>query len=550
MLLHACVSLVLSCASICSKDNSFIVWFAVCLCVWLVRIFETDRCIPEWPDHLLTRSICWATLCLVRCVIVEKIVGGLSHVFMRLLKLFDSLTGGILLPGDDEPFMFCAVFAGVLADLVGHQSLTAWKGPNALRACVCCSNLNTKRSRAISGSEVSLLDHDERLFLEATDEEVFLIIDNIALLVEQGIGATQLSALETEVGFNHEPRGILADKAMRIKYNPTKHQLADWMHTFCQDGVASSEIAALLSCLSNRHEPPITNAMVQTFLEQCTLPKDEGKVEGKWVEPKRLRGGSLTAFSSMIVTLVPCIALLLRVYNVAEQLPEEVECFLMLDSIFGILTSGPRRSMQFLDRLQQLVIEHHRLFAKLYPRFVKPKLHHTHHIVSSMRHLGFLLACFVTERKHKMVNRFALHTFRNFEHTTLLDVLHQQCEYLSSGHDVFASELLLNPKTIDGYNGLTTSKAAVCHVGQVHSKDVVCTRGGVVAQVESCWKNEGGPVYVRAALLPCVEDDCTTRYVPSENMVLVGASEIVGVCVWCYIRPNIIKVRIPPTVVL
>ena len=195
MLRHACVSLVLSCASICSKDNSFIVWFAVCLCVWLVRIFETDRCIPEWPDHLLTRSICWATLCLVRCVIVEKIVGGLSHVVMRLLKLFDSLTGGILLPGDDEPFMFCAVFAGVLADLVGHQSLTACKGPNALRACVCCSNLNTKRSRAISGSEVSLLDHDERLFLEATDEEVFLIIDNMALLVEQGIGATQLSAL-------------------------------------------------------------------------------------------------------------------------------------------------------------------------------------------------------------------------------------------------------------------------------------------------------------------------------------------------------------------
>ena len=68
--------------------------------------------------------------------------------------------------------------------------------------------------------------------------------------------------------------------------------------------MVSSEIAALLSCLSSRNEPPITNAMVQAVFEQCTSRKDEGDVEGKRVEPKRHRGDSLTAFSLMLSKVI------------------------------------------------------------------------------------------------------------------------------------------------------------------------------------------------------------------------------------------------------
>ena len=56
-------------------------------------------CVAEWPDHILQRSMCWATLCLVRSSIVDTIPGGLSLIFSKLLQVFDVLSSGILLPG-------------------------------------------------------------------------------------------------------------------------------------------------------------------------------------------------------------------------------------------------------------------------------------------------------------------------------------------------------------------------------------------------------------------------------------------------------------------
>ena len=496
--------------------------------------------------------MCWATLCLVRCVLVEKIVGGLSYVFTKLLQLFDVFAGGILLPGDDEPFMFNAVLGGVLADLVGHQALTAWKGPNAIRACTRCANLNTRRAGK-SDTEVDLTDHDDRLFLAATDEEIYLLIDNLQTLVESGaLGSTAQDKLETELGFNHEPHGILLDRAMRGTYSPTQHPLTDWMHTFCQDGVASVEMALLLKRLASHHQPPVTNPMVQTFINECTGPLGFAKVEGIWVESKRLKGKALKAFSSMVIGLVPCLALLLTVYDVASQLPEEVECFMLLADIFGILTLGPRESMRYIGRLRDLVIAHHRLFVKLYPDQVRPKLHHAHHVVSSMKQLGYLLACFVTERKHKLVNQVAVHTFRNFEHTTLVDVLHQQCSHLASGHDLFQHELLVAPKHVHNHEGLATSAHVVCHVGEVHNKDIMCTKSGVIAKAESFWRLSDGPVHVRGQSLAREGADFALRNTRVTTPVCFEVADILSICTWCFTDTDrgIIKVRLPPSLLL
>ncbi len=511
------------------------------------------RCVPEWPDHILQRSMCWATLCLVRCAIVDKIPGGLSFVFTQLLLTFDVLVGGILLPGATGPFMFCAKFAGMLADLIGHQSLTAWKGPNAVRPCTCCANLSARKAGPGSDLEVSLAEHDERRFVQSTNEEIFLMLDNLAAVVADGRSSqTKINKLQTELGFNHEPLGILMNMAMRHTYRPAEHQLTDWMHVFCQDGVGNTAVALILDRLS-KARPAITNAMAQTFLDQCVIPIEHGKIKGEWIEPKRLKNNSLTAFASMLLSIVPCIALMLQMYDIAKQLPEEVECFLMLDQIFGILTLGPRRSMEYIDRLRTLIVGHHRLFARLYPDRIKPKLHHSHHIVSSMLQLGFLLACFVTERKHRLAKQFALNTWRHFEHTTLLDCLHQQCEYLATGHDLFAAEFLVHPNAVRNHAELETSTVAVCHVGTLHASDVICTKDGVVGRVESFWRHSGGPVFARVLSFACVDGDCTVRDMRQTTDVIVEVSAILGACVWCLCRPqcaHVMKVRLPPTLLL
>ena len=61
--------------------------------------------------------------------------------------------------------------------------------------------------------------------------------------------------------------------------------------------------------------PSINNDMVQICLNTCVLPSDHGKINGKWVEPKRLRGDSLTAFASMLLPLVLCLYLFFDLFE-------------------------------------------------------------------------------------------------------------------------------------------------------------------------------------------------------------------------------------------
>ena len=204
------------------------------------------RCIAEWADHVLQRSLCWATLILLRASIVDRIAGGLSSIFAKLLHLFDTLRTGIMLPGNDGDFMFSAVFRGMLADLIGHMALSTWKGLNAVRACARCSNLcNRKVGRA--AHEVGLEDHDESQWVPLTDEEIFLMVENLAEFVDSGSSDAQCKALATELGFNHQPLGILLDKSVRGLYQPAEQHLTDWMHTRCQDGTANIGVAMIIA---------------------------------------------------------------------------------------------------------------------------------------------------------------------------------------------------------------------------------------------------------------------------------------------------------------
>ena len=298
---------------------------------------------------------------------MDRIAGGLSSIFAKLLHLFDTLRTGIVLPGNDGDFMFSAVFRGMLADLIGHMALSAWKGPNAVRACTRCSNLcNRKVGRA--AHEVGLEDHDESQWVPLTDEEIFLMVENLAEFVDSGSSDAQCKALATELGFNHEPLGILLDKSVRGVYQPARQHLTDWMHTWCQDGTANIGVAMIIARMGALL-PAVSVPMLQTLLSGCVLPKmrNNGEADPEWIAPKRLKGCSLTAFASMMLCIVPCLALFLDLYGIAPQLVEEVACFMLMHQIISVLRMGPSAAMKHCDCLTTMIIEHHRLFAKLYP---------------------------------------------------------------------------------------------------------------------------------------------------------------------------------------
>ena len=172
--------------------------------------------------------MCWATLTLLCCAIVAKVPRGLCYIFAQLLRLFPFLAKGIVLPGLTESFMCMARFAGMLADLIGHRALSAWKGPNAIRGYVRCANVIKRKAHLVIAPEVSLQEHDLRKFVRSTKGEIYLIVDNLALFE----GDAALGKLQTELGFNHDPLGILLDNPMRAVFDSAEHTLTDWMHTF------------------------------------------------------------------------------------------------------------------------------------------------------------------------------------------------------------------------------------------------------------------------------------------------------------------------------
>ena len=125
---------------------------------------------------------------------------------------------------------------------------------------------------------------------------------------------------------------------------------------------------------------------------------------------------------------------------VSQHLPDHVTCFRKLHQIVWILRCDAHG--QQIHLLRQVIEDHHRLWAQLYPESSKPKLHQLLHVPDAIDYLGKAIACFTCERKHTEVKRTAVNVFRHFEHTTIADMLHSLSEDLSE-HDIFAEQTLI-----------------------------------------------------------------------------------------------------------
>ena len=59
----------------------------------------------------------------------------------------------------------------------------------------------------------------------------------------------QFKELQTQMGINYNPFGLLGDPSMRPVIQPASHYIRDWQHTYCSNGLASSHSAAALHAI-------------------------------------------------------------------------------------------------------------------------------------------------------------------------------------------------------------------------------------------------------------------------------------------------------------
>ena len=151
----------------------------------------------------------------------------------------DSLESGIVLQGPETSYVVKAKFVGFLADLKEHKMITEWKGTSGNVCCLRCSNVWKPALGAQADGTIGLDRSDPRMFRKRTSAELDTVLT--ALVVESGrMRKTAFAKLETDLGINYCPRGILFDRTLVDIYNAVDHTIVDWMHTTCSDGVGNT----------------------------------------------------------------------------------------------------------------------------------------------------------------------------------------------------------------------------------------------------------------------------------------------------------------------
>ena len=341
---------------------------------------------------------------------------------------------------------------------------------------------------------------------------------------------------------NYVPEGILYDDSLRGTIKPIDHCLRDPMHTLVSGGVAGTEVAALVHVLA---EHGITHEHLRNYIRVWTLPKCLGKVDSSCLEPGRVLEDQIRAFASDILDLLPLLLSFLEDAVAPRDIcGDNIRCFKLLVRIVEICTRGPRRAAMCVEELRQTIVDHHTLFKKLYPAHIKPKFHQLMHIPENISHMGLLLSCFVTERKHRSVKRSALWTFRNFEYTVVSDMLNRFLVQVEK-ENVYSHIALTSARGVLGPEfDVDTSVVMRLYCGEVRRGDVIVAKGKVVFSVAKFWRV--GETFAVQGTAHHATDNARV-WQSSGRLSLVHANDIVCAVTWASAGDGRFRVILPPS---
>ncbi len=364
----------------------------------------------------------WFEVLLVRTETVREVRGGISAIIKALLSLFwnaehDAKMAGVSLRLHDEGmlrvFMQCGVF---IADEAALHATYCCKGSSGLKPCLLCQNVfNCNTSRGI-------VENDATGFAQGHDctEYEKLVLHTPAtiagILRRLGSGAAELTQrdfaeLQTRLGWNHVPEGVLMDARWREVMDPSRVAMYDWLHVWLVGGVFNIHMGLLM-----RHLKPkgLTYAVLHEYASLFRWPAAvKGNTGVDALTTKRAKSSwdecSLKAAASECLSLFPVIAnyiLAMREGSKDHEVVQHCTCFLLLVKVLELLQSSARGVVP--PALLRAAIEAHlKSFKALYgSEAMTTKFHATLHFPAFLEKHGFLPNCFVLERKHKGPKRY------------------------------------------------------------------------------------------------------------------------------------------------
>lgn len=473
---------------------------------------EKSRCtqciywtFADLPSHVLSHSEFWFVFTTVRSTIVNrwpgKVSGLMRHVLLRFFgdPSTPNFREGVVLQNADRSFLFRASFAGFLSDEKALKEIFALKGASGTKFCPTCSNIvQHMRVEQLQGTSlVDIACSNPDRFEYHTNESFYSMVDFLQKAIADGEPRSRIAKLEQMFGLLADPHSILCDDRCRSIVRPVDHYLRDWMHTIVSHGVAGTQTAMLLAAC---RRSGIAADRLTRYTSAFVLPKARGSVSPTWFDDRRVADDHMRSFASEQLNMVPIIlAFLEDVVEDRHSLDDHVRCYAWLWEILSMFSAGPSLAYRRRDLLRKTILDHHRLYADLYPDGIKPKWHHMLHLPEGLSQMGANLSCFVMERKHRVTKAAALSVFRHFEHTVLTDLAHWQLEGLLDGSS-YPIASLINPQTIADTN-LARSTRARLPIGEIRLGDMCWSLDGRVCRVDALVADPDDRVWVKAAVL-------------------------------------------------
>ena len=364
--------------------------------------------LKDFPNNALCCEYCWFTICALRQSEVDRLPGGLSQLWRYVVKQFmgaplsHDLRNGIsfTIPGESRQRLLFGEIAMFIQDERAHKYTTHVKGSGGHKCCVMCSNVVSKSSALLpdpTGFLVSSTCLDLDKLKLHTDDSVRAIQRRLAEAAASD--SAELGDLETWFGFNFNAEGLLQDRSIDV--GCISRWCWDYMHIYLVDGIFINEARELLQRLG-KHK--MGGDMFDKYVQHWDFPSGYPTAKKLCKGNKSFSpGGS----ASEQIAAAPILEKYLQDFVGPSICKCEVESALRLCEVISLLSVVNTGSIS-PSALGDAIMRHLHAHKAAYGETLwKPKTHWSVHLPRQLLEHGKLLGCFLMERKHRVLKRFA-----------------------------------------------------------------------------------------------------------------------------------------------
>ena len=389
----------------------------------------------------------WMCITAKRSNTLKDVKGGMAQVFGAILKLMfpsegtSMSDGGVTLQSArGTQLRFHARLAMFLQDGAAHKFTWHCKGDAGSKLCMLCKNLFTSASGVCQEDDLDLLRCDviyaDDLELASDRELIQLVRDlNIRRLTDD---AAAFKVRQQAYGFTWKSYNLLTDPVLRGTMRPTTQFAHDWMHTLFVSGVFNTVLFIVLE--RTRATTKAIYSLAHGYVSQWRWPKhlNVSSISDCLAPSRRqvyVKDGRFKCTASEALSLYSVLAVFLQTVCVASDIAvgacavyfalcDVIDC--IIGSQYGRTT--PEQLMHAVHLFMQMFVTEFG-FDKAHSKF-----HWLLHLGYELRTYGTLLSCFVHERKHRMVKRYAqdVKNTLHFEATVLHEVTSHHIQQLTS----------------------------------------------------------------------------------------------------------------------